>query len=112
MEGGWGSRVVGPFSLVVVAAFQVFTLNVPSAVVRSRKLNSILVHTPADASFATARWLALRDKKQEHCLDEKGKKVLVRLQSSTAKFISLSSQNRLPVWCHVSNLVAEMLYLS
>lgn len=51
--------MVRPFSLVVVAAFQVFTLNVPSAVVRARELSAILVHTPADASFASARWLAL-----------------------------------------------------
>lgn len=52
---GWSS----PFSLVVVAALQVFTLNVPSAVVCARELNAVLVHTPADASFAPARWLAL-----------------------------------------------------
>ena len=50
------------FSLVVVAALQVFTLNVPAAVVRAGELNAVLVHTPANASFASARWLTLPDK--------------------------------------------------
>lgn len=67
-------RVVRPFSLVVVAAFQVFTLNVPSAVVRARELNPVLVHTPADAPFASARWLALTDRKHDYSLDGKVKR--------------------------------------
>lgn len=71
---GWGSRVVRPFSLVVVAAFQVFTLNVPSAVVRARELNPVLVHTPADAPFASARWFALTDRKHDYSLDGKVKR--------------------------------------
>lgn len=54
-----GSRVVLPLSLIVVAALQVFTLNVPSAVVCARELDAVLVYTPADASFAATRWLAL-----------------------------------------------------
>lgn len=57
--GGGGSRVVLPFLLVVVAVLQVLTLNVPAAVVCARELNAVLVHTPADASFAATRWLAL-----------------------------------------------------
>lgn len=57
--------VVLPFSLIVVAALQVFTLNVPSAVICPGELNAILVHTPADASFAAARWLALWARKQD-----------------------------------------------
>lgn len=55
---GGGSKVVLSFSLVV-AALQVFTLNVPSTVVCARELNAILIHTPADASFAATRWLTL-----------------------------------------------------
>lgn len=60
---GPGSRVgyrweVGS-SLVVVAVFQVFTLNVSSTVVCARELNTILVYTPADASFASTRGFAL-----------------------------------------------------
>lgn len=51
-----------PVSFVVAAALQVFTLNVSSTVVCARELNPILVHTPADASFASARWFALRDR--------------------------------------------------
>lgn len=54
--------MVLPFSLVVVvvvAVLQVFTLNVPAAVVCAGELNAVLVHTPADASFASAGWLAL-----------------------------------------------------
>lgn len=59
--GGWRSRVVLPISFIVVvaAALQVFTLNVPSTVVCARELNAILVHTPANTSFATTRRLAL-----------------------------------------------------
>lgn len=64
-KGGAGPGIGPPlfFSLVVVAALQVLTLNVPSAVVCARELNPVLVHTPADAPFTSARWLALRDGK-------------------------------------------------
>lgn len=64
--------MVLPFSLVVVATLQVFTLNVPSAVVCARELNTILVHTPADASFAATRWLALWARKRDYSSDENG----------------------------------------
>lgn len=67
-DGGSGRGVKGglllPFSLVVVAVLQVFTLNVPAAVVCAGELDAVLVHAPADASFAAARWLALWVKKQ------------------------------------------------
>lgn len=52
------------FSLAVVAVFEVFTLNVSSAVVCTGELNAILVHAPADASFASTRWFTLRATKQ------------------------------------------------
>lgn len=49
-----------PVSLIVIAAaLQVFTLNITSAVVCAGELNTVLVNTPADASFAATRWLAL-----------------------------------------------------
>lgn len=58
---GGGVGVEGwsfPRSLIVVAvvavALKVFTLNVPSAVVCAGELNAVLVHTPADSSFAAA----------------------------------------------------------
>lgn len=57
---------------LVVAALQVFTLNVPAAVVRPRELDAVLVHTPADASFAAAGRLALPTTKQEMVLLETG----------------------------------------
>lgn len=71
MEGGVGVKGgPPPPSSLVVAALQVFTLNVPSTVVCARELNAILVHTPADASFAAARWLALWATKQDYSFDE------------------------------------------
>lgn len=51
------------FSLAVVAVFEVFALNVSSAVVCARELNAILVHAPADASFASTRWFTLQARK-------------------------------------------------
>lgn len=53
--------MVLPSSLIVVvaAALQVFTLNVSSAVVCAGELNAVFVHTPADASLASAGWFAL-----------------------------------------------------
>lgn len=65
--GGGGRFVEGgppPFSFAVVAVFEVFTLNVSSAVVCAGELITILVHTPADASFASLRWFTLRARKQ------------------------------------------------
>lgn len=67
-----GFNVICPFSLIV-AALQVFTLNVPSAVVCARELDPIFVHAPADAPFASARWLALWDRTQDCRLDKKKK---------------------------------------
>lgn len=62
---GWGRPGwSGSLLLAVVAVFEVFTLNVSSAVVCARELNAILVHTPADASFASTRWFTLRARKQ------------------------------------------------
>lgn len=69
---GMGFNVICPFSLIV-AALQVFTLNVPSAVVCARELDPIFVHAPADAPFASARWLALWDRTQDCRLDKKKK---------------------------------------
>lgn len=56
---GWSS----PF-LLVVAVLQVFTLNVPAAVVRAGELVAVLVHAPADAPFASTGRLALRARQQ------------------------------------------------
>lgn len=54
-----------PVSLIVIAAaLQVFTLNITSAVVCAGELNTVLVNTPADTSFAATRWLALWRRKQ------------------------------------------------
>lgn len=68
VEGGSLDPGSDPCSFVVVAAFEVFTLNVPSAVVRARQLDAVLVHTPADASFASARWFALWPREQSYSL--------------------------------------------
>lgn len=71
LVGRWLGVVVGGGAgglelslVVVVAALQVFALNVSSAVVRARQLNAVLVHTPADAPFAAARWFALWTEQQ------------------------------------------------
>lgn len=62
---GWGrQRRSALFLLAVVAVFEVFTLNVSSAVVCARQLKAILVHTPAYASFASTRWFTLTARKQ------------------------------------------------
>lgn len=53
-DEGQGSKVVLPASLVIVTALQVLTLNVSAAVVRPGKLDTVLIHTPADASFSAA----------------------------------------------------------
>lgn len=63
---GWSAR----FSFAVVAAFEVFTLNVSSAVICTGELSAILVHAPADASFASTRWFTLRARKQGYRVDD------------------------------------------
>lgn len=63
-EAGPGSG--GGSSLVDIAAtLQVFALDVTTTVVRARKLNSILVHAPADATLATAGGFALWENKYD-----------------------------------------------
>ena len=58
--GGVSSSLV-----VVVAALQVFALDVSSAVVGARKLDAILVHAPADTTLPATRGLALWGSREE-----------------------------------------------